>query len=91
MLIFSIITGHISGCSTHVKTNDGSPRKLLLSCYSISNLKQIQLGEFVNGVWISFCQLENLTTPPAGPERTARDPLKVSIGVRPPSDCMKST
>ena len=31
------------------------------------------------------------TTPPAGPERMALEPLKASIGVRPPSDCMNST
>jgi hypothetical protein len=31
------------------------------------------------------------TTPPAGPERMAREPIKLSTDVRPPSDCMKRT
>ena len=32
-----------------------------------------------------------LTTPPAGPDNIACDPINLSIGVSPPSDCMKRT
>uniref|UniRef100_A0A6B0UNA8 Putative secreted protein n=1 Tax=Ixodes ricinus TaxID=34613 RepID=A0A6B0UNA8_IXORI len=31
------------------------------------------------------------TTPPAGPDRMDREPENMCMGVRPPSDCMKST
>ena len=32
-----------------------------------------------------------LTTPPAGPDNIACDPINLSIGVSPPSDCIKRT
>jgi hypothetical protein len=44
---------------------------------------------------VTFCSADVViaypTTPPAGPERIALDPLNEFIGVSPPSDCMKAT
>jgi hypothetical protein len=41
--------------------------------------------------WESVEVIEYPTTPPAGPERIAFDPVNLSIGASPPSLCIKNT